>query len=225
MPSFRAVRVLVVLSVSASIFTLGTVSASAHCTGDQSYGNIGAKNQHNPTYGSRMRVWVNNFDNHQFDSWRSITAWQNSNNNAEVGWFTAEYTGDQKAHPYKTRVNNSIATTIEYPGQDITPRDDFHTFIVQDLNDDNQYVSSYDGNTLGDPWFVSADVSVTESQTQSERRCTSDSLWSEFRNLQYYNANGNNVDWADKVHNSSINKAPYQYCNVGPAAYDVKQNC
>ena len=32
-------------------------------------------------------------------------------------------------------------------------------------------------------------------------------------------------NWGDKNNNTNINNSPYQYCNVGPAAFDVKQSC
>ena len=165
-------------------------AVAVSCSG--SYGNVGAINQHTPTYGSSMDVYVNNFDSDQYRSWRSETVWQNQHNFAEVGWATSGPDfGDQKAHPYKTRVNNDTQHTILYPGIDISPRDELHTFVVKDTDDDNQYTSSYDGNALGDTWFVSLDPSLSNSQVQSERSCNGDSLWSEYRSLEYFNSQGN----------------------------------
>jgi hypothetical protein len=217
--------VMFILLAGIAVPILGANPAWATCSGSATYGHVSAKNHHNPTYGSKMDVYVNDFDTHQEHTWRSITAWQNSNNFAEVGWtLNAAYYGDQLDHPYKTRKNNGVVSEMR-PAVSLSPRDELHTFSVKDINDDNQYQSYYDGNEIGSSWFVSIDPSLAESQTQSERDCTADSLWSQYRNLQYFSSGGNGHDWADKTNNDNTNNSPYNYCNVGAAAYDVKQTC
>jgi hypothetical protein len=206
----------------------GIVSTPAWAcsVGTSSYGHQGAINQHEPTYGSSMDVYVNNFTSDQWYTWRSESVWQNSNNFAEVGWMTSSYNfNDQAAHPYRTRKNNGTLSSQLFPGITISNRDQLHTFVVKDTDDNNQYTSSYDGNQLGDPWFVSLPVDQSDSQVQSERYCDNDSLWAQFRHLQYYNAQANTVDWGNLNHNVWSGSAPYNYCPIDNTAFDVKQTC
>lgn len=201
-------RVTLALLLQPLILPLSSSPASAvTCSG--SYGNVSAINNYSPTYGSRMDAWVYDFGQAQFETWRSITVWQNPNNFAEVGWVTSDAIfSDQNAHPYKTRKNNGTLHTIVYPSVNITPLADFHRFIVRDTDDDNYYSSSWDGNVLDSDWFVTVDASVAMSQVQSERACNSDSLSAKFQLLKYWDVGTNLNDWANKYNNGNYNNAP-----------------
>jgi hypothetical protein len=228
LPSFKLARRLTLAGVVfASLFS-SVQSTPAHAAGclNPTYGELGAINLHFPTKGARADIYVNNFDQYQWQTWRSLAVMQNPSNYAEVGWETSDYSNsDQKAHPYKTKNNEGTQQTVRFQTYDISPRDSLHTFRVRDTNDDNHYTSSVDGTALGIDWWVSLDASNSNAITEAERNCTADSLWAQVRNLQFYNNDGNPVSWHDKQSNSHAPFGPYQYCFVSDDAFDVKQNC
>ncbi len=92
----------------AGVLVLGLAfPANAACGGATTKGAIGAIQFDTPVYGTRGDLYVNNFDDHQWFSWRQVGVVQNSNNFAEAGWQTKEAL-DQQAHPFKTWSNDGL---------------------------------------------------------------------------------------------------------------------
>lgn len=216
----------VVLALAAGLIVALPRTALAACGGTLSLGGILVTENQSPIRGNRADIWVNNFDSHQYQSWRQVNVFQNPNNFAEVGWVTGEVGNDQLAHPFKTFFNNSVGQTIRFNAINITPRDDHHQFAVKDPDDDNSYVFTLDGDTLGTP--NTASIAATQAITDggAERACTSDSLWAEFQALQAIdNSQGNWNNWSNVINDINQNKSPYFYCAVSNHAFNVRQNC
>ncbi len=211
------------LGISSAFVATGP-DALAACGGSSTYGNIGVQNVHSPTYGTKGSGYVNNFGSHQTTTWRAVAVLGTYSNFAEVGWVTEESAGDQLARPYKTEENDGIAHTTRFPNRTLT-QDAMHTFSVKDINDDNDYDVAVDGDPLGADLHVTINPDNSTSETQTERQCTSDSLWTQFRNLQFFRSTGNPSDWADKAEDTATNHSPYDYCTVSPNAWDAKQTC
>jgi hypothetical protein len=209
---------------------VGTVivpeAALAACAGSQTKGAIQAKNDDSPARGVRSDIWVNNFDSHQYQSWRQVNVVGNPNNYAEAGWFTGESASDQLAHPFKSYLNNGVGGTVRYTAIDISPRDDLHQFAVKDPDDNNVWTWTLDGNQYGTTTTVTIIAGSAFADSGSERSCTSDNLWSKFRSLQVIdNAQGNWNNWSNIDNDINANKAPYDYCGISNHAYDIKQSC
>lgn len=168
---------------------------------------------------------VNSFAEAQTESWRAVAIAQDANSFVEVGWITREDQGPYQAHPFRlavTRGNRNYR-----PKWDVNLRlAQMHEFKVHDSNDDGDWSFAYDGIAMGD---MSASADQGESITESERNCTSDSLFAEFRNLSKcapdqgcgWSAYGGLRQYIDTANGSN----PYDFCWVGPRAYDVRQSC
>jgi hypothetical protein len=206
-------------------------SASAACSGQVIHGAIGvvrldveAPSPTVPNYGNSARVWVNDFNSNQHQTWRSVIIIQNANNLVEIGWYTE---AGQTSHPYKTWVDSGVFRTAKYgPGYSLS-QDTYHKFQVNDSDDDDLYDFSVDDQSLGASILVTIGVNHAEAWSQSERRCTKDSLWTHVKNLRYIRAkNGAFRDWPQHLNNVNTNASPYRYCGNGTTnEFRVKQTC
>ncbi len=178
-----------------------------------------------PSFGSKAQVWVNNFNTNQFETWRAVAVYQNSNNLVEVGWYTGGGTPDQKAHPYKTRVVDSVPHETNFPNIDIAPRDDFHSFYIQDVNDNNHWNAWMDGSALGTDDFATLTNSASFPVTEAESFCTDDNRLAHFNSLKvidHVNGSFENYGSLDYF----VEVLPWKLCPFQSVVrYDIQQNC
>ena len=199
----------------------------ASCSGSQVHQAVGGHdNPGNNRFGDFSNVWVNDFGDHQFDTWRSVALLRGSNNFAEAGWFTSETAGDQLAHPYRTWLNDGVLGWNNYNNIDLTPRNDYHAFKVVDSNSDGNWEFFYDGNQMGSPKPVDM-PSGADPLSESERKCTTDSLWAHFDTLKSVRTSGGAFqDYSQVVfYINNTSGSTYYWCYDSAASYHVKQVC
>jgi hypothetical protein len=218
------------LLLAASTTILLAPPAWAVCNGTLGPAAIGADNPSLPfgqsTFGSRAAIFVNNFGSNQHQTWRQASVFQNSSNLVEAGWFVqASY--DQIPHPYKTFVNDSQMSTVRFTGTNISV-DRLHDFAVKDPNDDSWWRFLFDGSPLGTDNFASVSNGHAFANAESQRYCTDDSLWAQFRSLQYIKVKNQGDQWGNwlgPLGGTSGDVSPYRFCPVGQTAFDVRQSC
>lgn len=99
-----------------------------------------------------------------------------------------------------------------------------HEFKTHDQNGDKYWSFAYDGNPLGNEY-----VNMTSGMTvsESERGCTTDSLWAHDSGLSKLNAV--NGSWQPYGALSQYIDTPtqnnYDFCRVSNTEYYVKQTC
>ena len=195
-------------------------TASAHCNGNVVKGAVGGKENTNYHRGTSANILVNNFTTHQYQTWRMAAVVENSNNYAEAGWSQIEAYGSN-AFPMKVWVDNGVKDWQYFTGVSLS-RGVRHEFKTHD-SDGNWYWSfAYNGNSMGNEYVsFSNGVSVTES----ERWCTTDVLFAEFRSLQ--RCHGASCGWTN--YQSLVeyinNTNDYKFCKLSTTSYDVKGQC
>lgn len=200
--------------------------ATTSCQTGTNFGEIRGHSSAAPTHGAKASIYVNDFNTHQVDTWRDTIISQNSNNNAEVGWFTDEAYGDQLAHPYKTWLNNSEYHNVDFDGRNITPRAQEHVFEVKETNTNNEYRFLLDGDQLGTDETATIDNGLSNANANTERHCDDDSLWATFDYLKRQSSRGGAWNlWPDIDNSVNRYNAPYHYCAVSSSAFNVKQDC
>jgi hypothetical protein len=194
--------------------------ASAACSGSIVKDAVGGNENTSNHRGTKANILVNDFSSHQYQTWRQVAVVENSNNFAEAGWSWIEGYG-QYAFPMKIWVDNGVKSWV-YFNQISLARGFRHEFKVHD-SDGNWYWSfAYNGNEMGNE-FVS--FSNGTSLSESERWCTSDVLFAEFRELQ--KCQGQGCGWTDYGGLSQyINTTTdYRFCWKSKTAYDVRGQC
>jgi hypothetical protein len=145
---------------------------------------------------------------------------QDGLNLIEVGWFREE-AEDNQAHPYKTRVENGVSTTWKSVQIDLSTNA-FHEFKVHDANADNLWSFAYDGNPLGNE-FSSVDLGTPV--TESERRCTNDSLFAHLRYLKVLKITGGTWEQYLSLFQYMDSAPDYRFCRISTTEYKVRQTC
>ena len=191
------------------------------CQGSPVFDRIGGYENSALRRGTRADIYVNNFQQNQYDSWRQVSILLNSNNWAEAGWFS---TLGGTPHPFKSWKNGGVFGEQHLSANLST--DMSHEFKVHDANGNRHWSFAYDGNAMGDE-FV--DFNVGESISQAERNCTSDSLFANFRNLDRITCVG--CTWTNyQSLYQYVNSTPgsgnaYEFCRLSNTGYNVRQSC
>lgn len=171
--------------------------------------------------GTRADVYVNNFGQNPYDSWRAVGIFLNSNNFVETGWFQTQ--NDNTPHPYKTWKSGGVIDSVDFYGIDLND-DAFHEFKAHDQNGDRHWSFAADGNPLGNEF---ADFSLGDSRSSSERSCTSDSLYANFRQLNRISCVG--CSWLPYESLYQYKDTPmtndYDFCRLSNTSFDVGINC
>jgi hypothetical protein len=221
----------VMFLLAASTTILLAPPAWAVCNGTLGAAGIGADNPGlafgQSTFGSRAAILVNDFGgSNQHQTWRQASVFQNSSNLVEAGWFV-QASFDQIPHPYKTFVNDGQSSTVRFTGINISVGP-LHNFAVKDPNDDSLWRFLFDGSPLGTDSFASVSNGHASALAESERFCTDDSLFAQFRSLQYIKVKNQGdvwINWLGPVGGTHGDVSPYQFCSVGQTAFDVRQSC
>lgn len=194
--------------------------AWAGCGGTVTHQAVGGNESSNTRLGDQANVLVNNFSSNQYESWRAVAILKNSSNFAEAGWFTDESV-DQGHHPYKTWVTDGVPHEVDFNTVNLSGGAN-HNFKVHDQNHDHYWSFAYDGNPMGNE-FVNMDWGTPI--TESERRCTTDSLYAHFLNLKTIPCT--NCAWQSYQSLSQyINTtSDYKFCKVSNTEYWVKKTC
>jgi hypothetical protein len=212
----------VIFLVTSVVLAVGLSSpAFASCGGNTVHDWIGGYDSSYSSYrGAKGDLYVNSFgSSHQYHVARNVVIWQNSNNFAEAGWVILESI-NQLMHPYKTWVNDGVVRTT-YLSADFGGGTN-HTFKVHDENGDRYWSFAYDGNAMGNEY---ANFPYGNAVSETERWCTSDSLWAHAYNLQ--NLTYINGSWANWAANSkwADTASDYDFCWMSKTEYYAKQTC
>lgn len=229
-PSLRSATLALSVLVGSTVWVVGLSPVSpaiAGCAGSTEHDDAVGSHEDptNNRFGNFSSVWVNNFDNHQYNTWRATGVLRGSNNFAEVGWYTSESAGNQQAHPYHSWVNDGVPHPVNHPGINLTPRDDYHSFKVVDSDGDKKWEFFYDGNPLGSEEEVN--MTAGDPLNQSERSCTTDSLWAHFNSLKSVRSSGGAFqDWAQlNLYIEVTHGVDYLWCYDSSTSFHVKQSC
>lgn len=207
------------------VVSVGSTTALAVCSGSIVHDAVGGNENAvggATRLGDRANVLVNNFSSNQHEVWRAVALLQNGNNFLEAGWvLTVPLFSDQRQRPYKTWVNLGVAQEEIIVNVWFTSGT-FHEFKVHDQNQDQSWSFAFDGNAMGnESMSMTAGLPITES----ERRCTDDSLKADIKNLDKINCE--NCSWinyedVERYINTTNN---WKFCKRSDTRYEVLQNC
>jgi hypothetical protein len=222
----RIQRVLMAFVLAVAAFAgwavgLAAAPAWASCGGQVAHQAVGGNESSNSRLGDKANVLVDSFGSYQYQTWRAVGVLKNSSYFAEAGWLTAEVAGNQGHHPYKTWVNNGVVNTVIYVGAELSTGTN-HEFKTHDQNHDHYWSFAYDGIAMGNE-FVDMDWGMPI--TESERACTTDSLYAHFLALQAIRCT--NCSW-QAYHSLSqyVDNSPdFRFCKISSTEYWVKTTC
>lgn len=216
-------RVRVVLVATMMISAIGAFTAEyawAGCGGTIKWDYVGGYEGSTARYGNRARILVNNFASAQYMSWRMVWILKSSNNNAETGWQVQEALGNQDAHPFKTWVTDGVKDS--YTASVSLTKGQLHEFKVHDQNGDKNWSFAYDGNPLGNHYVnMSSGTPISES----ERNCTSDSLYARVTSLSKINSVNGSWTPYGSLSQYVDTATDYNFCRVSNTEFYVKKTC
>ena len=222
---WRALRGVCSLFLALSWLALSPTPALAACSGDEVHDAVGGNEKDVAAatrIGDRADVLVNDFASNQHRVWRAVGLIKDPNNFLEAGWvLRVDIFGNQSKHPYKTWRDLGV-TREEIIGNVTFAAGTTHEFKVHDQNGDQQWSFAYDGNAMGnEPMAMTQGLPVTES----ERRCTTNSLKADFTHLNKINCV--NCSWTayDDLQKYINTTTDWKFCRRSATRYEVLKTC
>jgi hypothetical protein len=224
----QTLRIVVAAFSTLALSTLGQIwradYAWASCGGSSIHDAAGADGAFVAAYGDKASVYVNSFANSQYQTWRAVGAFRNSNNFAEVGWYIQESDFNQRAHPYNTWVSDGVLSSFDYYFSDV-PQSGYQMFNLNDKNNDKYWSFFWAGNQLGSNEYVNMSGPQAIALTESERYCTNDSLLAHFNSLQFIKTvNGPWMNYTNLAYYIDTT-TDWNVCLRTVTSYDVQMTC
>lgn len=198
--------------------------AFAHCNGSQVFYQEIAQAGTSFFRGVKANILVNQFsDNHQWSTARLVAVAESNNDYLELGWTQQESRGGTP-EGYRTWATNGQLVAIQYKNAGLT-RGARHEFRIHDSNDDNYWSTAINGTPWATNDLLLSWLNNGWSLAGSERLCSMDSAYGEFRVLQKCQAAG--CSWTDWNYQTvfSTTDAEYQRCPLSITSFDVRLAC